>query len=175
MSSPFGSAQPPDAHQLREGLITGLLGAVVVALFFFFVDLSRGQTLMTPSVLGDAFILHRPVALDAPDPAAVVVYSIFHFAAFIAFGLVLAVLARASEVSSLARYAVVQLLVAFVLFFYGVVSVASEVVRGRLPFVGILVANGLAGVVMVTWLWRHHPRLQIAVARTPLGATDGRT
>lgn len=174
MTAPYESSQRPDSHMLREGLITGLLGAAVVAIFYFFVDLSRGQALMTPSVLGDAFILHRPVALDAPDPAAVVVYSIFHLVAFTAFGLILAVLARASEVSSLARYAVVQLLVAFMLFFYGVVSVASEVVRGRLPFVGVLMANGLAGVAMVVWLWRHHPRVQIAAARTPLGATDGR-
>jgi hypothetical protein len=29
--------------------------------------------------------------------------------------------------------------------------------------------------VMVLWLWRHHPKLRVAVARTPLGATDGRT
>jgi len=174
MTTPFGSSPRPDAHVLREGILSGLLGAAVVALFYFFVDLSRGQTLMTPSILGDAFILHRPIALDAPDTAAVVVYSIFHLVAFTAFGLILAVLARASEVSSLARYAVVQLLVAFVLFFYGVVSIASEVVRGRLPFVGILAANGLAGAAMVIWLWRHHPRLQIAAARTPLGATDGR-
>ncbi len=100
-----------------------------------------------------------------------VAYTFVHIAAFVIFGLVLARFARAAETSGLARYAVVQLLVAFMVFFYGVVSIGSESVRGMLPFLGILSANALAGVVMLGWLWRHHPRLQIAFAHAPLGAT----
>jgi hypothetical protein len=158
----------------REGIITGLLGAGVVALFYLFVDVGRGHPLMTPSVLGQAFILHRPVTAGAADPAAVIIYTFFHLVAFVAFGFLLAVLARASEASSLARYAVFQLLVVFVVFFYGVVSIGSEIVRGVLPFVSVLLANALAGAVMAGWLWRHHPQLRIRIAETPLGTSDGR-
>ncbi|MGH7593029.1 MAG: hypothetical protein ACRELE_04150, partial [Gemmatimonadales bacterium] len=99
-------------------------------------------------------------------------YTVFHVAAFVAFGLLLAALVRASESSSLARYAFVQAMVAFVVFFYGVLSIASEVVRGMFSFGGVLAANALAGAVMVTWLWRHHPALRAVMARIPLGANN---
>ncbi len=46
-----------------EGIVTGLLGAAVVALYYLLIDFVRGQPLMTPSVLGDAF---HP---SAPDRA----------------------------------------------------------------------------------------------------------
>jgi hypothetical protein len=175
MITPSGTHRTGDESIPRDGIVTGLLGAGTVALFYLAVDAARGQPLITPSVLGQAFLMHQPVTLTAADPAAVFVYTVFHIVAFVAFGFILAVLARASEASSLARYAVVQLMVAFVIFFYGVVSIGSELVRGMFSFSSVLAANALAGVVMTAWLWRHHPRLRFLVAQTPLGATDGRT
>ncbi len=161
-----------DTALRREGVITGLLGAGVVALFYLVLDVVRGQALVTPSVLGQAFILHQPVALTGVDTTAVIVYTAFHVVAFIAFGLLLAALARTSETSSLARYAMVQLLVAFVVFFYGLLWVGSEIVRGMFSFPGVLAANALAGFAMVSWLWLRHPALRTAFRRTPLGADD---
>jgi hypothetical protein len=156
----------------HDGIITGLLGAGIVAAFYFVIDLMRGQAFMTPSILGQAFILHQPLTPAAPDTVAVVAYTVFHVVAFIAFGFVLAALVRASEASTLARYAMIQLLVAFMVLFYGVVSIGSEIVRGMLPFVGVLVANALAGVAMTGWLWRHHPRLRVLFAKRSLSTSE---
>ena len=39
---------------LREGLVAGVIGAAVVALWFLFVDLARGAPLFTPALLGAA-------------------------------------------------------------------------------------------------------------------------
>lgn len=174
MTEPFITRPPRDAAMRREGIITGLLGAAVVALFYLIIDIARHQPLITPSVLGQGFILHVPVAPEAVDIGAVAAYTVFHVGAFVAFGLLLAALVRSSETSSLARYAVLQVLVAFVVFFYGLLWIGSEVVRGMFSFVGVLAANALAGAVMVSWLWRHHPALRTAVHRTPLGANDAR-
>jgi hypothetical protein len=156
----------------RDGIITGLLGAGIVAAFYLVIDLTRGQAFMTPSVLGQAFILHEPLTLGAPDTTAVVAYTVFHVLAFVAFGFVLAALVRASEVSPLARYAMMQLLVALMVLFYGVVSIGSEIVRGMLPFVGVLVANALAGIAMTGWLWRHHPQLRVLFTKAPLSTSE---
>lgn len=174
MTEPFPMRPPHDAVMRREGIITGLLGATVVALFYLAVDMLRGHPLATPTVLGQAFILHTAVTPTTPDALAVLAYTVFHFGAFVAFGLLLAALVRASEASGLARYATLQVMVAFLVFFYGVLSVGSEIVRGMFPFIGVLAANALAGGVMVTWLWRHHPALKAAMLRTPLGASDVR-
>ena len=44
-------------HNLaREGAVTGVIGAVVVAAWFFFIDLAQGRPLATPSVLGEVFV-----------------------------------------------------------------------------------------------------------------------
>jgi hypothetical protein len=172
MTEPFITRPPHDATMRREGIVTGLLGAAVVALFYLVIDLLRGRALITPSVLGQGFILHTPVTPTAVDLGAVVAYTVFHIGAFVAFGLLLAALVRSSESSSLARYAVLQVMVAFVVFFYGLLWVGSEVVRGMFSFIGVLAANVLAGGVMVTWLWRHHPALRSAMQRTPLGANN---
>jgi hypothetical protein len=172
MTEPFITRPPRDAAMRREGIVTGLLGAAVVALFYLIIDVFRGQALVTPSVLGQGFILHTPVTPASVDLTAVVAYTAFHIGAFVAFGLLLAALVRASESSSLARYAVLQVMVAFVVFFYGLLWVGSEVVRGMFSFIGVLAANALAGSVMVTWLWRHHPALRAAMLRTPLGANN---
>ena len=37
---------------LREGFITGIIGAAAVAVWFFIVDLVAGTAFFTPSVLG---------------------------------------------------------------------------------------------------------------------------
>lgn len=175
MTEPFISRPRRDAEMRHEGIVTGMLGAAVVAAFYLLIDIIRGQPLITPSVLGQAFILHTAVTPGAVDIGAVVAYTVFHVGAFMAFGLLLAALVRASESSGLARYAVLQIMVVFVVFFYGLLWIGSEVVRGMFSFIGVLAANTLAGGVMVTWLWRHHPALRAAITRNPLGAhTDAR-
>ena len=172
MTVPFNARPRDDAALRREGIIAGILGAAVVALFYLIVDLIRGRAFMTPSVLGEAFVLHIPVSLTTPDTDAVVAYTALHLVAFIAFGLLLTALIRTSEHSVIARDAAIQIMVAFLVFFYGVLSVGAEVVRGMFPFVGVLVANALAGGVMIGWLLYRHPELRAAFRRTPLDTDD---
>jgi hypothetical protein len=172
MTQPFDARPPRDAALRREGIVAGILGAVVVAVFYLVVDLVHGRPLMTPSVLGEAFVLHVPVSLTQPNTAAVIAYSALHLIAFIAFGLLLTALIRTSEHSVIARDAAIQLLVAFLVFFYGILTVGSEVVRGMFSFLGVLAANALAGAVMIWWLLYRHPELRAAFRRTPLDTDD---
>lgn len=41
---------------IREGLIAGLLGATSVAVWFFTIDLLRGDPLLVPAALGHGFL-----------------------------------------------------------------------------------------------------------------------
>jgi len=152
--------------------VTGLLGAAAVAGFYFLIDMWRGQPLMTPTVLGEAFLLHTPIT-TTPDTTAIISYTLVHTAVFVLFGFLLGGMVRAAERSALARYAVVQLLVAFELFFYGLLMIASEQARGRFSLLGVLAANSVAAGVMMAWQWSRHPRLKVAYRDGPLGATDG--
>ncbi|MEO8480060.1 MAG: hypothetical protein ABI542_10565 [Gemmatimonadota bacterium] len=167
---------PPRPASPLEGVIVGMIGAAVVALFFLGADLMRGTPLLTPSILGEVFVLRRPEAVtNSVDMSAVVAYTVAHVMVFVAFGLVLAGLSRRSEVSSLARYGMIAVFVAFELFFYGLLAIASETTRGMFPTWSVLVANLLAAAAMVVYLWRAHPALRRVAGRAPLGAPDRAT
>src|SRR6266704_1178186 len=62
---------------LREGVVAGLIGAVVVALWFFAIDAVQGEPLRTPKLLGTALLRQ-----SAPT-AAVLSYTVVHGLAFI--------------------------------------------------------------------------------------------
>ncbi|HRP07589.1 MAG TPA: hypothetical protein PLL69_03785, partial [Gemmatimonadales bacterium] len=116
-----GYTEQQERTAIREGLVTGLVGAVVVALFFLGVDLIRGTPGLTPSVLGEVFVLRRPSAVTASvNTSAAGLYTVVHLIAFAVYGLAIAALARRAETSSIARYAFVPLFLAFVIFFWGV-------------------------------------------------------
>lgn len=159
-----------------EGIIVGMIGASVVALFFLGIDLMRGTPLLTPSILGEVFILRRPDAVvSSIDMTAVIAYTVAHLIAFAAFGLVLTGLVRRSEVSSLARSGMIVMFVTFLVFFYGLLAIASETTQGMFPAWSVLVANLLAAAAMVSYLWRKSPALRQVMGRAPSGAPDRAT
>lgn len=158
----------------REGIVTGLIGAAVVALFYFGLDVLRGVPLLTPSALGEVFVLRRPEAVTTSvDMTAVALYTVAHVISFVALGLLIATMARRSERSSLMRYAVVQLFVVFVVFFYGVLQLASTTTRGLFPVWSVLTANILAAAAMAMYVWRRHPRLQALYRQSPFREQPG--
>src|SRR2546427_9347052 len=55
---------------LREGIVAGLIGAAVVAVWFFAYDIARGRPFHTPRLLG-AFVFHRVDTPAGVEPAAV--------------------------------------------------------------------------------------------------------
>ena len=75
-------------HAVREGITVGLIGAAVVMLWFFIVDLAAGVPLRTPALLGAAlFDGVRDVDAVAPTARLVAGYTAVHLAGFVALGL----------------------------------------------------------------------------------------
>lgn len=74
---------------LPEGLEAGLIGGFAVVLTFALRDLSLGEPLHTPSVLGTLLIEGAAAARQVDsDGAAAVAYNGVHFAAWVALGFV---------------------------------------------------------------------------------------
>ncbi|MGH7590229.1 MAG: hypothetical protein ACREL2_02235 [Gemmatimonadales bacterium] len=161
-------------HSLvRESIVTGFLGALVVAVFFFVIDLLHGQPLATPSVLGQVILFHvRDPLVNVIDPAAVVGYTVLHFSAFILIGIIATWLVHVAIHNPLVRLALLMLVVAFEGFFAGITLMFSEATRQLFPLWSVLAANLLAAGVMGGYLWRHHPALKRAIDRLPLGAGE---
>jgi hypothetical protein len=149
-----------DRPVLRDGVIAGLIGAAVVALWFLVFDLGRGRPLLTPALLGSA------VFQGVTDPAAVVIsagpvvfYTILHGVAFVGFGVVAASLILAAEREPAIFVAFVILFVCFEAFFIGAVAALGKSMLGALVWWAILAGNMLASVAMIWYFFARHRTL----------------
>lgn len=158
---PLGLAVLRDSPALMRGLVTGLIGAIVVAVWFFLLDLAAGAPLRTPAALGSALLF------GAAGPAEVVVsfglvatYTVVHVAAFCVAGVVLVALAE--QVERAPAMALIVVLAAIVLeaLVVATLAVGAEWVLGTLGWWSVAVGNLLAVLAMGWQVWRTHPRLQ---------------
>lgn len=159
-------------HSLvREGIATGALGAGVVAVWFFVLDLARGHPLGTPSVLGEVILFQvRDPSTAIVSGPAVLAYTLLHLSAFIAIGVIATALIHSAIHNPLARPALLMMFVVFEFFFAGLTLMFSEATRELFPLWSVLIGNLLAAGAMGGYLWRHHPALRRAIERLPLGA-----
>ena len=151
---------PVQRSVLREGIVAGLIGATVVAVWFLLFDLARGRPLLTPGLLGAA------VFEGVTDPSGlritvghVLGYTVVHGLAFIAFGVVAASLMAVSEREPALFVGFVILFACFEVFFFGVVGALGKSVLGALVWWSILIGNLLASVAMLWYLFRAHRAL----------------
>lgn len=146
---------------LREGTVAGLLGAATVAAWFLVVDVARGSPLRVPSALGHILFHAAGIAGTEGRSAHVIAYTIFHVVAFVAVGVLTAALLRLSERQPSVLAGALILFVVFEAGFYGITSLLAQSQSLGVPsWYMVLVGNGIASLVMGTYLWRAHPRLR---------------
>lgn len=155
---------------IGEATDAGFLGAAAVALFFLVRDTLLGRPLLTPSVLGQLFLLgnEHPVT-SSIDFGAMIMYTVAHFAAFLLFGLLLALLFRVCVEHAVARFALLVLFAVFEFCFYVVVNVVSSEVGSLFPLWTVAGANLLAAGVMGAYFWLRYPELKQVMREEPLG------
>ena len=150
----------PQRSVLREGIVAGLIGAAVVALWFFVYDIARGEPFRTPTLLG-AFVffgVQTPTGLD-PSIALILGYTVLHGLAFIAFGVIAASLMAMSEREPALFIGFIILFACFEAFFFAMVQVFGLSKTGELTWWSVLVGNLLASVAMLWYFFRAHRAL----------------
>ena len=143
-----------------DGAIAGIIGAVVVAVWFLIFDLIRGHALETPALLA-ATILHGSHSHEVHHGLALLAleYSLIHFGAFITFGIAGGLLLEACETESSLLFSLVIFFVAFEVFFIAVVLFLGPNVMVELTWWGIIVGNLLATGAMLSYFFWRHPAL----------------
>lgn len=148
----------------RQGAVAGVIGGIVVAVWFLIVDAAAGQVLRTPAVLGAAIFqgIFNPANVQITTPL-VVGYTALHFFAFILFGIAIAILLRAADSEPVFAIAAMFLLAVFEVIFVGVLAVFDRGALRLLGFWSILVGNLFAITAMLFYFRRWHrewvPRL----------------
>jgi uncharacterized membrane protein YphA (DoxX/SURF4 family) len=161
----FAAAPHPLLH---DGIIAGLIGAAAIAVWFFIIDTIAGRPFFTPATLGRALLrVLGPVSPDDGPTTFVLVYTVFHFAAFMFVGLV------AALVVFLARREP-SILLGFVILFaatevgiyalVGMLDVATPL--GRHAWLQIMLGNLIAALAMGVYFWRTHREIEDELRHT---------
>ena len=145
----------------RRGIYCGLLGGLVVAVWFLIIDSILREPLYTPAALATVLFRGAPSPATGVEIAAVPVlgYSLAHFAFFVLFGVVVSGLARQAEKFPPLALGILVLFVIFEVFFIAMVAMLGGWILEELAWWSILVGNIFATVVMAAYLWRAHPKL----------------
>lgn len=146
----------------REGVAAGFVGAAIVALWFLGYDLATGHTFHTPALLGAEIFtgVKDPNLVRATAPL-VLGYTVLHFFAFVAFGLVAAVLVTVSEREPLFALAVFVLFAVFEVFFVGFVTLVDVSLLEALGWWKIVLSNILALTGMAGFFLLQHRDLHL--------------
>lgn len=162
---------------VREGVLAGLVGAAVVAVWFLAVDLFQGTPFQTPAVLWAGLFQRVPnPAAVAPSVGAVLAYTAFHVLAFAVFGVVAAALLAAAEGEPAMLLALLIFFAAFEVFFLALVTFLALPILGVLAWWKILVGNFVAAAAMLGFfLARHHALAETVLGRGARVAREGIT
>jgi len=156
--SSTGETRDRPASVLEDGVLTGILGAAVVAIWFLILDTARGKMFFTPSLLGSvAFLGHSPDQVVAVNPFIVFAYTGLHGVLFLMAGLVIARMFSLFERNP--QFGVVILLlfllVETILFSFSVVIFPNLV--GSLGALAVASGNLFAAIAMFWFLIRRRP------------------
>jgi hypothetical protein len=137
---------PPARSPTTRGLIAGIVGATVLALWFLIIDGLAGQPFHTPAFLARVLLGHELTRLAAGQIA---LYTAIHYAAFLVVGIVVSRLRdRFQFVPGLLLGAVLGFLL-FDLVFYGSIWLTGVDVVGYLGWAEVLAGNVIAGVALM--------------------------
>lgn len=147
---------------VREGTIAGILAGTAVVLWFLGSDFFLGQPLATPETLGRALfgLLEADLGIGVSVPV-VFGYTIFHYVAFILFGIIVSlVIRRAADEPSLLAGALI-LFVMLEVAFHALLSMFGSIpLLGLLAWYNVAIGNFLAALVMGAYMWKVHPELK---------------
>jgi CRP-like cAMP-binding protein len=166
----------PGGVTAREGIITGLIGAAVVAGWFLVLDMVVGRLLFTPAALGSALFLgaESPEAVQI-TASTVLGYTVIHVLGFVAIGVIFATMVTRAEENPSLLMALVLLFVTALTLSIGAMAILASWVLAELTWWGIAIGNLLAAVAMALFLWKRHPRLgrELPEAEERAAAEDG--
>jgi hypothetical protein len=141
-----------------DGVFSGVIGGVTVALFYLLIDAIAGRPLWTPSLLGSVLFLgsgvDKVVGVNIP---MVFAYTGVHMALFVAAGMAFSFMVAQFESNPPLAVLLILLFVCFEAAFFAFTMALAPGVIGALGASSIAVANLLAALAMSAYFWRTHP------------------
>ena len=160
-------------QMIREGITAGIIGALAIAIWFVVLDLVQGDLLGTPIMLGTSLLSVFLGAGEIPSRAAAfLLYTVYHFSAFMVVGLIFAWVVNASERTPSALIGFGGLFIIFEVGWLGWTAVLAQGQYGSLSWLQVFLANLIAAACMGFYLFRQHPGLATRVDLALAGAQE---
>jgi len=152
---------------VREGLIAGLMGATILAAWYFVYDAAAGRPFYTPNALGNV-LFRGDLELGVREimPRVVAGYAVLHVVVFALAGIGLTLLVHLAARNLALRMGLWMGLVVTFALFAGLTYMLTTSTEERLPVWSVVGGSLLAVAAMGWYLWRRHPRL---ASDAPLG------
>jgi hypothetical protein len=151
----------PRNHQqkgvLAEGALVGLIGAGLVAAWFFVYDLAQGAPLRTPSLLGAILFGGAQAAPEGVHAPFVLQYTAVHVLVFLVLGVAIAGLFAIADREPVVLFGAFMLLCCFQVAFVAGLMIVAEWALDPIPWWAILTGNVLATAGMLGVLVPRHP------------------
>lgn len=149
-----------NSRYFREGVIAGLIGAALVAVWFLIYDAARGRPFRTPSLLGAATFEGVKDPSAVPTAAHLILpYTVLHGVVFAMIGVLIAYLIVTVQREPSRFLTLFIALMCFEIFFLAVVTWLAHPVLNELAWWAILVGNALAAFGMLAYLVLGHRAL----------------
>ncbi len=164
----------PWANILFEGIVSGLIGATAVAVWFLLCDLGTDIPFRTPALLGGVLLegIYDPAAIHVSAPL-VLGYTVLHYAVFILFGILTSCLVAASEREPILLVGLLILFSCFEVFFLGIAAMLSHSLLDQLGWSTMVAANLFAAVAMIGFFFFRHRQLHIRLRESWAALTQG--
>jgi hypothetical protein len=160
-TSQASSPSPTQARSgaiIEDGILTGVTGAAVVAVWFLILDMARARIFFTPSLLGSVvFLGQSPDQAISVNGFIVFAYTGLHVVLFLLAGLVIAWMFSMFEHNP--HFGIIILLLFFlfeaILFTFAAVIFPS--LMGAIGSLAVALGNLFAAIAMFWFLIRRHP------------------
>jgi len=139
---------------LREGIVAGLIGAAIIAVWFLIYDAAHGHPFRTPALLGAAtFEGVRDPALVPTSAQLVLPYTALHGVVFALVGILIAYLVASAQRQPSRLLIMFIALMCFEVSFLAIVTWLAHPVLNELAWWAILLGNALAATGMLVYLF----------------------
>jgi len=149
------------AMVLLDGLIAGIIGAAIIAIWFLFQDTLSSLPLAAPTILGTALFV-GPEDLASTERVQVslrltLMYTWVHGLVFIVLGEIAAYFLLSARKNPNLGLSILLLFVILEFGFVGTTFVFAKPVLYELAWAMVLLGNLLAAAGMACYLWLRHP------------------
>jgi len=153
-----------------DGLIAGIIGAAIIAIWFLFLDAVIRLPFYTPTVLGEGLFLRaQDLALSEGEQVSLkltLMYTGVHGLVFIVLGVIAAYFLLLTRKKLTVGLWIVLVFVILEFGFVGTAFVFAEPVLHELPWQTVLIGNFLAAAGMACYFRLREPNLIVGLQLT---------